>query len=138
MKLIAKRPCSFGGKKFYIGDVIPAALVLDPKAHEQYGTITIVEEEAAAPVASLPVVVHANEGDLPLTLTAESLQAVVDVMTATADDAAALIKQMEDRDALALLYFADSRKTVKQAAEARARAVDEANAESEEESAGEQ
>ena len=162
MKLIAKKPCSFGGKRFYIGDEIPGEFVLSPNDQEKMGVLAIVNDDAgaAAPGTTDPaepggentvfhVVVHAKEGDLPLSLNGESLQAVVDVMTSNADGAAALIKQMTDRDALALLYFADSRKTVQQAAEARARAVDEANAaaepeeesetaEPEEESAGEQ
>jgi len=50
MKLIAKKPCSFGGKKFLIGDEIPAQLVHNPIQQEKYGTLTIREEESAAPV----------------------------------------------------------------------------------------
>ena len=45
MKLIAKKPCSFGGQKFYIGDEVPAKLVADPKKQESYGTIAIVNNE---------------------------------------------------------------------------------------------
>lgn len=150
MKLIAKKPCSFGGKRFYIGDEIPAEFVLNPQEQEKMGRISIMADGGVIPGTVdfgadnhdtvIPLVVHSKEGDLPISLTAESLQAVVDLMTSTAEDAAAAIKEMADRDALALLYFADSRKTVQQAAEARARAVDEANAaaETEEESAGEQ
>ena len=145
MKLIAKKPCSFGGKRFYIGDEIPAEVVLNPQEQEKMGRLSIVTDGAEVAhsgdsSACIPLIVHSKEGDLPISLTAESLQAVVDVLTSNADDAAAAIKEMDDRDSLALLYFADSRKTVQQAAEARARAVDEANAaaETEEESAGEQ
>lgn len=151
MKLIAKKPCSFGGKRFYIGDEIPADFVLNPQEQEKMGRISIMADGGVIPGTVdfgadnhdtvIPLVVHSKEGDLPVSLTAESLQAVVDVLTSNADDAAASIKEMTDRDALALLYFADNRKTVQQAAEARARAVDEAAnaaAEGEEESAGEQ
>ncbi len=42
MKLIAKKPCSFGGRQFYIGDEIPADLVADTKQQEQYGIIAVV------------------------------------------------------------------------------------------------
>lgn len=45
MKLIAKKPCSFGGQKFYIGDEIPTDLVADAKQQEQYGMIAIVNTE---------------------------------------------------------------------------------------------
>ena len=43
MKLIAKKPCSFNGKKFFIGDEIPADHVLDPKAQKMMGVIEVVE-----------------------------------------------------------------------------------------------
>lgn len=46
MKLIAKRPCSFGGRKFYIGDEVPAELVADPKKQERLGTIAISNEDS--------------------------------------------------------------------------------------------
>ena len=42
MKLIAKKPCSFNGQTFYIGDEIPPAFVINPKAQEKLGTIAIV------------------------------------------------------------------------------------------------
>ena len=41
MKLIAKKPCSFGGQKFYIGDEIPTNLVADVRMQEKMGVITI-------------------------------------------------------------------------------------------------
>lgn len=44
MRLIAKKPCSFGGQQFYIGDKIPENLVADAKLQEKYGVITIVNE----------------------------------------------------------------------------------------------
>ncbi len=44
MKLIAKKPCRFGGQKFYIGDEIPESLVADVKLQEKYGVITIIHD----------------------------------------------------------------------------------------------
>lgn len=44
MRLIAKKPCSFGGWQFYIGDEIPENLVADAKRQEEYGVITIVND----------------------------------------------------------------------------------------------
>ena len=46
-KLIAKKPCSFGGEKFYIGDGIPAGLVADPAVQEKRGILTIIRENEA-------------------------------------------------------------------------------------------
>lgn len=137
MKLIAQKPCGFGGKKFYIGDEIPAEYVLDPKAQEKMGVLVIVGDGTMAPVAPAPVeamdvVIHAEEGDLPLSLTKEGLQAVVDVITSKATEAKPIIEEMTDGDALILLHIADNRKEIKTAAENRAKAL------SPEESAGEQ
>ncbi len=44
MRLIAKKPCSFGGRQFYIGDEIPEKLVADFRRQEKYGVITIVND----------------------------------------------------------------------------------------------
>lgn len=48
MRLIAKRPCSFGGRQFYIGDEIQEDLVTDAQRQEKLGTISIVDENAEA------------------------------------------------------------------------------------------
>ena len=45
MKLIAKKPCSFGGKKFFIGDEIPSHLVLNPIQQEGWGILKISKDE---------------------------------------------------------------------------------------------
>lgn len=145
MKLIAKKPCSFGGHNFYIGDEIPNEYVMNPQNQEKLGVLAVVADDAdgipAAEVAvagkavdTMTVNVHAEEGDLPLDLTKAGLQAVVDVLTGTVEDAEAIIAAMADGDALILLHLADSRKSVKKAAEARAKALN-ANPE---ESAGDQ
>lgn len=42
MRLIAQKPCSFGGNKFFIGEEIPAELVTNPKMQEKMG-VTIDE-----------------------------------------------------------------------------------------------
>lgn len=44
MRLIANKPCSFGGRKFYIGDEIPGDLVADARLQEKIGVITIVND----------------------------------------------------------------------------------------------
>ena len=49
MKLIAKKPCSFGGQKFYIGDEIPTNLVADVRMQEKMGVITIVNDTEGVP-----------------------------------------------------------------------------------------
>lgn len=44
MRLIANKPCSFGGRQFYIGDEIPADLVADAVMQEKMGVITIAKD----------------------------------------------------------------------------------------------
>ena len=151
MKLIARKACSFSGKKFFIGDEIPAEFVLNPKAQESMGTLAIVADGAGAThpakpvdirneIDTMTVVIHAKEGDLPLALTKEGLQNVVDVLTGKATDAEEVIAQMTDGDALILVHIADSRKAIKVAAEARAQAINDEseNPDDPEESAGDQ
>lgn len=135
MKLIAKKPCSFGGKKFFIGEEIPAEIVLDPHAQEKMGVLAMVDEEEAAPGAV--ILIHAEEGDVEFRPTPEGLQAIFDVLTGKPDEAKAIIEGMTDGEALILLHMADSRKAVKAAAEARGKAISE-DPENPEESAGEQ
>ena len=147
MKLIAKKPCSFGGKRFYIDDEIPAELVRDPATQERYGTLAIVNDSAVPAMnepggaaAVVHLVIHGKDGDVALDLDPESIQTVMDVLTANADDAVDLVKQITSDDILFLVNEADSRKTVQAAAKARAQALAEAAAEqeSQEESEGEQ
>ena len=71
MRLVAKKPCSFEGKKFFINDEIPAELVADPKTQEKMGVIAIVggDSEAVTPLPQLGEInipIHAEEEDLIL------------------------------------------------------------------------
>lgn len=143
MKLIAQKACSFGGKRFYIGDEIPEEYVLNPNAQEKLGTLAIVSDNSSASAPAdltgtetMNVVIHAEEGDMPLFITNDGLQAVVDVLTGNADDAKSVIEQMTDGDALILLHITDNRKSVKATAEARAKAL--SGSQEGEESEGEQ
>ena len=140
MKLIAKKPCSFGGKRFYIGDEIPVELVCEPATQEKYGILTIVNDGAAPAVilpadlpaepsdttAMVPLVIPGKDGSVSMVLTAEDIQTVMDVLTTDTDNAAKLIKQIDSDNILFLLNSADSRKTVQNAAKARAQAICEA------------
>ncbi len=44
MKLIARKPCSFGGRQFYIDDEIPENLVADARLQEKMGVITVLND----------------------------------------------------------------------------------------------
>lgn len=133
MELIAKIPCSFGGKKFFIGDTIPEEMVLDPKAQEKRGVLVRVDAQGQPqsnpqPVGdkNIPILVQVDEGELSLEITKDGMQAIFSVLTGKADVAEPVIGQMTDGDALMLLHMAESRKAVRAAVEARAKALAEA------------
>ena len=52
MRLIAKKPCSYGGKKFFIWDEIPAELVVNIEREEKLGVISAANDEAGVPEQS--------------------------------------------------------------------------------------
>lgn len=133
MKLIAQRPCSFGGKQFPIGSEIPSELVSSPRMQEIMGILSIVPDGSEPVQASpepvtvnvLPVSLHSKDGDINLNLAADGLQAFVDVLTASATSAVEIINGINSDDLLILIHATDSRKSVQAAAEARAKALNQ-------------
>lgn len=135
IKLIAKKPCSFGGERFYIGDEIPAALVTEPKTQEKYGILAILEGDAVTPaptvnatVVSDPVLtisVCVNGEQMDLEPTDDGLQDIFNALISGADDAIAIVNKMNDNDALILLNLSERRTTVQKAAKARAEKLQE-------------
>ena len=125
-------------------------MVMEPATQEKFGILAIVNDAAAPALTdhtepggnatAVHLVIHGKDGDVALDLAHESIQSVMDVLTANAEDAADLVKQITSDDILFLVNAADSRKTVQAAAKARAQALAKATAEAEnqEESAGEQ
>lgn len=134
MAYVACKPCNFAGQAFRIGDIIPADIVQPGIAKRliAMGRIaaadgTATETKTAEPEktepATIEIVIHANEGDMPLEVTKEGIQAVFDVLTDKVSAAEKTIEAMEDPDALILLHIADGRKSVKELAETRAKAL---------------
>ena len=128
MKLIAKKPCSFGGKKFYIGDTIPNDCIINPKDHEKQGTIAIVGDADGAPVtATTPIprsyIIRTEAGEL--NVSNEAMQSVFDVLLGKVGEVETIVDTMTDGDALILLHQAETRKAVKTAIEARAKALED-------------
>lgn len=131
MSYVALKPCQFAGQKFKIGNEIPQNLILPGAAKNlvkmeviaNAGSVTAgVVTEAAQTIS---VVVHADEGDLQLELTAAGIQQIFDALTDNVEGAVSVVDTMTDEDALILLHMSDSRKGVKTAAEARAKALTE-------------
>lgn len=85
MRLIAKKPCQFGGKKFYIGEEIPEELVTEPKTQERLGVIAIANNESAG-------VSGEQSGTL---YTQEQLDEVVAEVRAELEEAVAKLEETE-------------------------------------------
>ena len=128
MKLIARKPCSFGGQRFFIGEEIPENLVADAKRQEMLGVIAavpeaggILETAASDGESPVPVTVYRDGGEnLTILLTAEEVQAVFGIMQQTAETAVKEIGEVKNENVLILLHAADSRKTVREAAKKQA------------------
>ena len=127
MKLFAKRPCNFSGQNFFIGDEIPAEFVLNPEAQEKMGVLVIgtgAPETADLPKeepSTIAIMIPAGEGDVRLDISPAAIQDVFRVLIGNATNAEEIIAQMTEGQALLLLNLSDNRKTIKAAAEARAK-----------------
>lgn len=147
MGLIAKRPCSYGGKKFFIGDEIPADLVADVAREEKLGVISITNASAGVSVQSGTLfsqeqvdemiqsavaeikpfesddygftITVKGEGDnvTAVSCSTEDVQEVVDVLQMNADDGAKAVANVKSDSVLILLHALDTRATVKKAAQ---------------------
>lgn len=131
MRLIAKKPCSFNGQVFYIGDEIPSEFVINPKAQENLGTIAIVStgnvlktdlSDITAEVGQVEFVVpiKQKDGTMTLYMNEDQICRAVEVMQMTASEAKETIKGITEEKILILLNACDSRKAVKEATEAAA------------------
>lgn len=144
MRLIARRPCSFGGKKYFIGDEVPAEDVINPTVQEDQGTLAIVKDDqgvletAGDGKVTIPVI-RDGEGDvadvLSIPLTEGEVQHVFAIMQMTADKAAEAMEDVDSEEVLIVLHAADSRSGVKKAAKKRAEQLSSIN-QNQNESAG--
>lgn len=131
MAYVAIKPCRFAGQSFRIGESVPAEFI-QPGAAKNLVKMGIIAEEVGEIFASsmnnttivketITIVIHAEEGDMPLNPTQGGLQAIFDVLTDNVSAAEQTINGMTDEDALILLHIADSRKSVRELAETRAK-----------------
>ena len=139
MKLIAKKPCSFEGHKFYIGDEIPTEYVANPKAQEKMGVISIASGDGVSVpltdivskvgVVKFEILIHSEEGDLPLNVTNEELSIFTDILqtpvskTEDKQKVSEMIQNIESEDLLIMLDALDGRKFIKEEAQERAKAL---------------
>lgn len=134
MAYIAVKPCKFAGQSFRIGDSVPDEAIHPGAIRNLIKMGLIAEAEATATKAAdaekeatptIKITIHAKEGDLILTPTAEGLQAIFDVLTSSIATAEPTIDEMTDGDALILLDVADNRKSIKELCRTRAQEISE-------------
>lgn len=136
MRLIAQKPCTFGGTNFLIGDEIPVSLVENPKVQERRGVLSIAKGDAPAvsqdslpQIGEINVPIRAEEGDLILCVSNEELIVFTDILqtpvskTEDKQKVADMIQNIESEDLLIMLDALDGRSFVKKEAQERAKAL---------------
>ena len=136
MKLVANKPCTLSGKRYFIGEKIPAEAVTDPVALEKMGVLTVIRdgipvetlEECVASVGEVFFKIGIVKGDksFDLDVTEPQLQEAVKTMQMNQKDAVAHIRgSVKDNTVLIFLNAVDSRTTVKKEAETKAKSLEE-------------
>lgn len=127
MAYIALKPCRFAGQAFKIGEAIPEGVIHAGQAENLVKMGVLASSNGVAPTGTSNVVsaVEIKAGDMTLKISKGSLQRIFDTLTANVENAEKIVNKMTDGDALILLHMSDSRKSIKTAAEARAKALDE-------------
>ena len=134
MKIIAKKPCSFNGVKYYIGEEIPENAVKDPKAQAAMGVVSIVPEgehiggfaDMVSKVGEVHFLVPILKGEesMELPVSETQIAEAVKALQMSQKDAVAHIKDhVEDNTVLIFLNACDSRAAVKKEAETKAKST---------------
>ncbi len=131
MALVAKKPCSFGGKDFFIGDEIPKELVNDPAYQEQLGVLAHVDESSWMTgtdngILSIPIIkdVDADTAEvIEIKLSEGAVQNVFAILQMDEEHAVEAIGKIEEENVLIVVHACDSRAACKNAAKQRAEAL---------------
>lgn len=138
MRLIARIPCRFAGKKYLIGEEIPAEVVENPEAQAKRGVLAVMNDgEGDAPVNVIPKVgdvkfiipIHLEDQDYEVSVTESELTVFTDVLqmgvSSNAEKAkvAEIVSSVESEDLLILMDAVDGRKAVKDAVKERVDAL---------------
>lgn len=134
MRLIAKKPCRFGGKDFFINDQIPEELVLDAEEKEKIGLISIIKDAEAVETGVIEAaefdgkvmvpIIEKEEGDtasvVAVPLSEGEVQTVFSIMQMGVPEAEKAIEEITSDEVLIVLHACDYRSGVKKAAKKRA------------------
>ena len=128
MSYICTKKLNLQGHDFYPGDVVPDDVFVGDRARKlkAYGYVAETGEGVSASVClsdedepTISVVFSDGDENTAYPVNTEQLQVIADIMQKGANDAAAEIEKVEDESVLAFLAHAESRKTVKEAAQKR-------------------
>lgn len=109
MRYIARKPCSFGGRKYLIGEDVPADIVLDGKRQVALGTLAAVQDDKTSAILI-------SLGEEQVSLAPEELQRIFDILQAKSEDAVALLQEETRENVCGVIAVCDSRRAVKTAA----------------------
>ena len=138
MKLFAIKPCSFGGKRYFIGDEVPLSEVSNPKEQEKRGVLAISSgsenDVAGLPEAEkkitktiekleIPVLQDGENEVLAISLNGNEIQSVFAILQMASEEAVKSLDNIESEDVLIVIHATDNRTTVKKAAKKRAEQI---------------
>lgn len=106
MRYIARKPCSFGGKKYLIGEDVPADVVLDGKRQVSLGTLAAVQDDKTSAILI-------SLGEEQVLLAPEELQRIFDILQAKSEDAVAMLQEETRENVCRVIAVCDSRRAVK-------------------------
>lgn len=132
---IALKPCTIAGKKYLVDDTVDTSVLTNKEVASLVKRRMIAGNgegiahvDAPAPPESplLAVPILGEAEPFAVALTNEQIVDVFTVLQMNADDAAKAIGEMTEENPLIVIHRIDERKTVKKAAEARAKEITEA------------
>ena len=118
MRIFALKPCSFGGRKFFVGDEIPESLIADWKSQVTYGNISVLENEdpGASPECRTIQIHPIIDGKASaVDITDDQADRAIKIMQADVKASVELVGGELDKEALLLVKALDSRKMVQEA-----------------------
>lgn len=138
MRLIARIPCRFAGKKYLIGDEIPAEVVENPEAQAKRGVLAVMKDGEDADHAnvgsqigdvSFCIPIHLEDQDYAVSVTESEMTVFTDVLqmgvktTEEKAKIAEIVSSVDSEDLLILMDAVDGRKVVKDAVKERVDAL---------------
>ena len=122
---IALKPCTISGAKYLVNDKVDTSALSDAEVAALIKRKQIAGNSASLENALIAIPVIGEDETFAVSLSDAQIVDVFTVLQQTADDAIKAIGEMTAENALILIHRIDERKTVKAAAEKRAKALND-------------